>query len=324
MMPMLAIFRTNHVAAFRRCAVSACGRLLMLLTLLSAFAHSASAKLNIVVTTPDLASIAKEVGGDAVEITTLVRPTEDAHFIDPKPSFMVKLNRADGLIEGGAELESGWLGPLVQGSRNSRLAVGSPGRIQCNAGVNMLEVPANLSRDQGDIHAAGNPHYIIAPSNAFKVAGTISAGLCALDSAHAEEYRQRLKSFRTRLEAKQIEWRKALERFRGRHVVSYHNSWPYFAAEYDLKFELFIEPKPGIPPSPAHLAALVGQMKEKNAHVILVEPSLGRKAAETLVRSAGATLVSASQFPGGVKGTEEGYVQLLDYLVSSLAHAFAP
>ncbi len=323
-MPMRAIFRSNSVAAIRRSTASTCSRLLLVLSLLSASALLASAKLNIVVTTPDLASIAKEVGGDALEITTLVRPTEDAHFIDPKPSFMVKLNRADGLIEGGAELESGWLGPLVQGSRNSRLAVGSPGRIQCSVGVNMLEVPANLSRDQGDIHAAGNPHYIIAPSNALKVADTIAAGLCALDSAHAEEYRQRLKAFRTRLEAKQIEWRKALEPFRGRHVVSYHNSWPYFAAEYALKFELFIEPKPGIPPSPAHLASLVGQMKEKNARVILVEPSLGRKTAETLVRSTGATLVSASQFPGGVKGTEEGYLQLLDYLVSSLAHAFAP
>lgn len=321
---MLAILRSRSASSFRRSAASTGPTLVLALALLSAFASSVSAKLNIVVTTPDLASIAKEIGGDALEITTLVRPTEDAHFIDPKPSFMVKLNRADGLIEGGAELESGWLGPLVQGSRNSRLAVGSPGRIQCNAGINMLEVPATLSRDQGDIHAAGNPHYVIAPSNALKVADTITAGLSALDGAHAEEYRQRLKAFRARLEAKQAEWRKALEPFRGRHVVSYHNSWPYFAAEYDLKFELFIEPKPGIPPSPAHLAALVGQMKEKSARVILVEPSLGRKAAETLVRSTGATLVPASQFPGGVKGTEEGYVQLLDYLVSSLARALAP
>lgn len=323
-MPMLAALRSHRALSVRVSAGSKAWPLLVLLAVLAAFPNVVLAKLNIVVTTPDLASIAREIGGDAIEITTLVRPTEDAHFIDPKPSFMVKLNRADGLIEGGAELESGWLGPLVQGARNARLAIGAPGRIQCNVGISMLEVPATLSRDQGDIHAAGNPHYVIAPSNALKVADTIASGLSALDSAHADEYRQRANAFRTRLEAKRLEWHKALEPFRGRHVVSYHNSWPYFAAEYDLKFELFIEPKPGIPPSPAHLTSLVGQMKEKKARVIFVEPYLGRKTAETLVRSTGATLVPASQFPGGVKGTEEGYVPLMDYLVSSLVHALAP
>ncbi len=253
----------------------------------------------------------------------MVRPTEDAHFIDAKPSFMVKLHRADALIEGGAELESGWLGLLVHGARNAKLAVGAPGRIRCNATVNMLEVPGSLSRDQGDIHASGNPHYAIAPSNAHKVASNIAAGLSVVDPARADHYRQCLRTFQDRLLAKQVLWRKALEPHRGRQVVSYHNSWPYFAAEFGLKFELFIEPKPGIPPSPAHLAALVAAMKEKRALVIFVEPSLGRKAADTLVRSTGATLVSASQFPGGIKGTEAGYVELLDALVSSLAQAFA-
>ncbi|MBC8094879.1 MAG: zinc ABC transporter substrate-binding protein [Akkermansiaceae bacterium] len=293
-------------------------RLVFGLFLVTATAH---AKLNVVVTTPDLASIAREVGGDQVEITTLARSTEDPHFVDGKPSFIVKLARADALIQGGAELESAWLGPLLTGARNPKLNAGAPGDIRCNHDVLMREVPASLDRSQGDIHAGGNPHFLVDPENAKIVARTIAEAFAKLDASGAGTFRANQETFVARLEKKMAEWQKTLEPFKGRQLVAYHNSWPYFAARFGLKSEIFLEPKPGIPPSPAHLANVIVKMKEENAHMIIVDPYLNRRTAETVARSTGATVVNVSQFPGGVKGTEHGYIALMDYLVNAIAKA---
>lgn len=283
-------------------------------------ATTAHARLNIVVTTPDLASIAKEVGGDKVEITTLARPTEDPHFVDAKPSFIVKLNRADALIEGGADLEIGWLPALLTGARNAKIQSGQPGRILGNAGVVMLEVPTTLTRAEGDIHPLGNPHYVIDPVNAKIVAAHLADAFAKLDSAGAEAYRANAKKFTDALDAKLAEWTAKLAPFKGAKVVSYHNSWPYFAARYGLTMNIFLEPKPGIPPSPAHLASVIARMKEENARVIIVDPYLNRKTAQTVARSTDATVVDVAQMPGGVKGADS-YIALEDYLVNSLAAA---
>lgn len=288
---------------------------------LVAGAFSAQAKLNVVVTTPDLASIAKEVGGDKVELTTMARPTEDPHFVDAKPSFIVKLARADALIQGGAELEIGWLPPLLAGARNSKLDPGAPGDIRCNQGIHMLEVPTSLDRSQGDIHAAGNPHFLVDPENAKIVAHTIAQAFAKLDSADAGTFKANEEQFVSRLNSKMAEWQKSFAPFKGQQLVAYHNSWPYFATRFGLKSEIFLEPKPGIPPSPAHLANVILKMREEKAHVIIVDPYLNRRTAETVARSTGATVVDVSQFPGGVKGTEGGYVALMDYLVDSLTKA---
>ena len=217
-------------------------------------AFGAQAKLNIVVTTPDLAAIATEVGGGLVDITTLAKPTEDPHFVDAKPSFIVKLNKADALIEGGAELEVGWLPPLLAGARNAKLASGQPGRILCNEGVRMLEVPTALTRAEGDIHAAGNPHFVVDPVNAKIIAAHIADALGKIDSANSAVYAANGKKFSDTLDAKLVEWSAKLAPFKGAKVVSYHKSWPYFAERFGLEMEIFLEPKPGITPSPAHLA----------------------------------------------------------------------
>ena len=279
------------------------------------------AKLNVVATTPDLAAIAREIGGDKIEVTTLAKPTEDPHFVDAKPSFIVKLNRADVLIEGGAELEIGWLPPLLAGARNARLTPGAPGYIRCSEGVPMLEVPATLDRSKGDIHAAGNPHFVVDPVNAKIVAQHIADSFCQTDAKSCDAYRANLRKFTAALEAKLAAWQKQLEPFKGQQVVAYHNSWPYFGNRFGLKIDLFLEPKPGIPPTPAHLADVITKMKTDKVHVIMVDPYLNRKTAETVARNTGATVVDVAQFPGGVKGTEGGYLQLLDYLVNSLAQA---
>ena len=284
---------------------------------------TAHAKLNVVATTTDFAAIAKEIGGDKIDLTTLAKPTEDPHFVDAKPSFIVKLNHADVLVEGGAELEIGWLPALLDQSRNEKVAAGAPGHVSCMQGIQLLEVPSTLDRSKGDIHAAGNPHYTTDPINAKIIAQNIANAFCALDEKSCEAYRANLKKFDDAIDAKMVEWQKTLEPFKGQQIVSYHDSWLYFGGRFGLKIELFLEPKPGIPPTPAHLAAVITKMKQDNTHVIIVDPYLNRKTAETVARNTGATVVDVTQFPGGVKGTEGGYIQMLDYLVNSIAKALA-
>ncbi len=288
-----------------------------------AVCQPALAKLNVVATTPDLASIAREIGGDHIELTILAKPTEDPHFVDAKPSLIVKLNRADVLIEGGAELEIGWLPRLLDQARNSKLAAGAPGHVVCSQGVPLKEIPATLDRSKGDIHAAGNPHYVVDPVNAKIIAQNIATAFCALDQKSADAYRANLKKFTDSLDAKLVEWQKKLEPFKGQQVVAYHNSWLYFGDRFGLKIDLFLEPKPGVPPTPKHLAEVILRMKADNVHVILVDPYLNRRTAETVAARTGATVVDVTQFPGGVKGTEGGYIALMDYLVNAVAKALA-
>jgi zinc/manganese transport system substrate-binding protein len=284
-------------------------------------ALGAHAKLNVVATTPDIAAIAKEIGGDKIELTTMARPTEDPHFVDAKPSFIVKLNKADVLIHGGAELEVGWLPKLIEQARNAKIVGAAKGEVRCCEGVKMLEVPEKLDRSAGDIHAAGNPHFLIDPENAKIVAHHISAAFGNSDAANREFYEANAKRFTETLDAKLVGWKATLEPFNGRHVVAYHNSWLYFTERFGLKIDIFLEPKPGIPPSPSHLASVMAKMKEQNARVVIVDPYLDRKTAETVARGTGAKVVAVTQFPGGVKGTEGGYIALMDYLVNALAAA---
>jgi ABC-type Zn uptake system ZnuABC Zn-binding protein ZnuA len=296
---------------------------LFALCLLTAAALPAQAKLNVVATTPDLASIAKVIGGDRIELTTLAKPTEDPHFVDAKPSFIVKLNRADALIEGGAELEIGWLPALLDQARNDKLAAGAPGHIACAQGIQLLEVPSTLDRSKGDIHAAGNPHYVVDPINAKSVARRIADGFCALDPASADLYRANLKKFTDEIDARMVVWQKMLEPFRGRQLVAYHDSWLYFGNRFGLKIELFLEPKPGVPPTPTHLAEVISRMKAEKVRVIIVDPYLNRRTAEAVAAKTGATVVDVTQFPGGLKGTEGGYIALIDYLVKAIGRALS-
>jgi zinc/manganese transport system substrate-binding protein len=294
--------------------------MISLLALLSN-ALPAHAKLNVVATTPDLAAIAREIGGDHIDITTLAKPTEDPHFVDAKPSFIVKLNRADLLIEGGAELEIGWLPALLDQARNSKLAPGAPGHVACAQGVPLLEVPSTLDRSRGDIHAAGNPHYLVDPENAKRVAQHIADAFCAQDPKSSAAYRANVVKFTAALDAKLSEWERALAPFKGQQLAAYHNSWLYFGNRFGLKIDLFLEPKPGLPPTPTHLAEVIAKMRQDKVRVIIVDPYLNRRTAETVAEQTGATVVDVSQFPGGIKGTEGGYIPLLDHLVGAIAQA---
>ena len=292
----------------------------VLLTVIAACTGSAWAKLNVVTTLADYAAIAREIGGDHVEITSMAKPTEDPHFVDARPSFVVKLRAADILIEGGAELEVGWLPPLLQTARNSKLETGAVGRVQASEGIRLLDVPATLSRAAGDVHASGNPHFMIDPIIAKAVAAHIARAFAAADPANAAVYVTNEKKFETTIDAKLQEWGKALLPFRGQHLAAYHDDWLYFARRFGFEVDVFLEPKPGVPPSPKHLAEVIGQIKAAHIKAILVEPFHNRKIAEKVATSTGAHVVDGAQYPEALPNTAT-YVQLIDVLVARLTTA---
>lgn len=281
----------------------------------------ACAKLNVVATTPDLGALARAIGGDQIELTTLAKPTEDPHFVDAKPSFIVKLNHADVLIEGGAELEAGWLTPLLEGARNPKLAAGQPGRIAAAEGVALLEVPTTLDRSQGDIHASGNPHFLTDPLNAKIVAAHLARSFAALEGQSAAVFQANLKKFDAELERKLAEWQRLIAPYAGQPLVTYHNYWSYFGRRFGWPMDLFLEPKPGIPPTPAHLAAVITRIKAGHLKLIAVQPYQNRKTAETVASHTGAVVLDFPSFPGG-RGTE-GYLEWMDFLVQSTVRGFA-
>jgi zinc/manganese transport system substrate-binding protein len=284
----------------------------------SGIGPSAAKKLNVVATTPDLAAIAREIGGDAVVVTALAKPTEDPHFVDAKPSHLVTLNRADVLIEGGAELELGWLPPLLDNARNDKIAAGAPGRIVASQGIRMLEVPATFDRSKGDVHSLGNPHFVVDPVDAKIVAAEIADHLAQVDPADAATFRANLKRFDDTIDRKLVEWQKLLAPYRGAKIVTYHKDFVYFADRFSLEIVEELEPKPGIAPSPSHLAKVISTMQATKARVILVQPYQNRKTAETVARQTGAVVLDMPQQPGAVPNTST-YFDVMDHLVQTLA-----
>lgn len=290
------------------------------LVALSGAGASSSRKLTVVATTPDLAALAKAIGGDAVEVKALAKPTEDPHYVDAKPSHIVTLNRADVLIEGGAELELGWLPPLLESARNDKIAAGSPGRIVASQGIRMLEVPATFDRSRGDVHPFGNPHFLLDPLNVKLIVAQIASHFALVDPKAAELFKANLETFDAALDVKLAEWQKQLAPYRGAKIVTYHQDFVYLAERFNLEVVATLEPKPGIAPSPAHLAKVIATMKAANARVILVQPYQNRKTAETVARQTNAVVLDIGQQPGALKNTDT-YFELMDYMVGTLATA---
>ncbi len=298
-------------------------RLLTLVALLLLpLAIQARTGLKIVATTPDYAALAAAIGGDRLSIKTLAKATEDPHFVDARPSHIVSLNRADVLIESGAALEIGWLSPLVEGARNKNVLSGAAGRVKGSVGIQLLDIPAVLDRSQGDIHAMGNPHFLMDPVNAGIVAQHLANVFCQLDADGCATYQDNLARFKRTLDERMKAWTEQLAPYQGTPIVTYHNTWKYFIKRFQLQAEIFVEPKPGIPPSPPHLAKVIKKMEAAGIKVILVEPFQPRKTAEFVSEHTGATVVDVCQFPGGIAGTDGDYFALMDANVNTIARAF--
>ena len=236
-------------------------------------AANARAAIKVVTTTQDLASIVKEVGGDKVTVESLAKGYQDPHFVEAKPSFLLQLKKAELLAVVGMELEIGWLPPLIEQSRNTKVRPGTDGYLDLSAGVEIFDRPtANVDRSMGDIHAAGNPHYWLEPGNAIRIAIQFRDRLAKLRPAEAPYFTGRLNDFKKRANEANQRWTKALAPYRGAKIVTYHRSWTNFVRRYGLDVIDFVEPKPGVPPSPSHLFELVQAMKAQKVKVILVEP----------------------------------------------------
>ena len=290
------------------------------LALLAALITSTHAKLNVVATLPDYGSLARDMGGDLVTVSVMAKPTEDPHFVDARPSFVVQLRTADVLVEGGAELEIGWLPPLLQNARNPKIEAGKPGRIVAAQGIRLMNIPASATRAAGDVHALGNPHFMTDPIIAKAVAQHIAQAFAVIDAANAATYEGNYKKFEAAINAKLQEWGTAMLPFKGQNIVAYHDSWPYFAHRFGVGIETFLEPKPGIPPSPSHLAEVIAQIKAQKMKAIIVEPFHDRKIAERAASATGAKVVDFAQYPGALPNTDS-YIKLMDALIARLSAA---
>ena len=284
-------------------------------------ASSAQAQLRVVGATEDMAAIAREVGGDKVKVDAIARGYQDPHFVEAKPSFILLLAKADLLIAVGRELEVSWLPPLVTQSRNARIQPGSPGYLDASQGVRILDVPTGtVTRAMGDVHPSGNPHYWLDPGNGRKVAQAVKAKLSELDRANAAYYEQRYADFDRRLAEAEKRWDATMAPFKGMKIVTYHRSWTNFADRFGLDVIGFVEPKPGVPPSPQHTIALIKAMKAQGIKVLLVEPYFDLKTPNSIGRETGAAVLVLPPSVGGEKVITD-YIKLFDYDVDLFARA---
>jgi ABC-type Zn uptake system ZnuABC Zn-binding protein ZnuA len=284
-------------------------------------AAPARAELRVVGATEDMAALAREVGGDKVKVDAIARGYQDPHFVEAKPSFILILAKADLLIAVGRELEISWLPPLVNQSRNARIQPGASGYLDASQNVRILDIPTGaVTRAMGDVHPSGNPHYWLDPNNGRLVAQAIEAKLSELDRANAAYYDQRYADFDRRLAEAEKRWDAAMAPYKGLKIVTYHRSWTNFADRFKLDVIGFVEPKPGVPPSPQHTIDLIKAMKAAGIKVLLVEPYFDLKTPNSIGRETGASVLVMPPSVGGEKAITD-YIKLFDYDVDLFAKA---
>jgi len=296
--------------------------IISLLALLVSPQLAAAKKLNVVTSTTDLAAFAQEVGGDKINVDSIAKGYQDPHFVEAKPSFLLKLRNADLLISVGLDLEIGWLPPLITQSGNGRIQPGANGYLDASQFAEILEIPqGKVTRAEGDVHPLGNPHYWLDPDNGRRVAKGIAGKLGELDPADAAYFQQRFADFDKRLSDAEKRWEGQMAPYRGRKVVTYHRSWPNFAKHFGLDVIGYIEPRPGIPPTPSHTIELINQMKRENVKVMLIEPYFDLRTPNNVGSQTGAKVLVMPPSVGGEKGTED-YFKLFDYNLALLKQAF--
>jgi zinc/manganese transport system substrate-binding protein len=284
-----------------------------------AFSHPAAAALQVVTTTADLGSLAQEVGGDRVTVTALAKGYQDPHFVDPKPSFILAVSKADLLIVIGRELEIGWLPPLMNSSRNAKIQPGAAGYLDASLNVKILEIPSGqITRAMGDVHPSGNPHYWLEPENGRRIAQAIRDKLSALSPGDRAYFAQRYTDFDSRLTEAQKRWSAVMAPYKGTKIVTYHRSWPNFTDYFGLDVMGYVEPKPGVPPSPTHTLELIAEMKRQGAKLIIVEPYFDLKTAQSIANQVGGNVLVLAPSVGGAKEATD-YIKLFDYDINLLA-----
>jgi zinc/manganese transport system substrate-binding protein len=281
----------------------------------------AAAAVKVVTTVEGLAALAREVGGDKVQVESLSRGAQDPHFVDANPMLAVKLRNADLLVDVGLDLEIGWLPPLVNQSRNAQIQPGGSRRLTAANVIQVMDVPTGpVSRAQGDLHPGGNPHFLTDPRRAGQVAAAIGGKLSELDRGNAAYYAQRLQDFQKRLAADEARWEGKLAPVKGRKVFTRHRTLTYFFDWSGIVSAGELEPRPGVPPPPAHLADLVGVAQREGVKAILVEDYYDTKSAEVVARHSAAKIVQVPGDVGGEPGIDT-YEKYVDVLVNRVVGA---
>jgi ABC-type Zn uptake system ZnuABC Zn-binding protein ZnuA len=315
--------------------------------------------LRVFATTPDLGSLVREVGGDRVAVVEMVKGREDPHFAEARPSFIKELSRADLFVEVGLELEAGYAPLLLDSARNAAVLPGSPGFVDASRAIAALDVPQGpVDRSMGDVHAAGSPHYLLDPVRGFAVAALLAAKMSELRPASADHFRARLDAFRTRLAAalagpalaakydafKLAElasrgglaaflesqgdraalggWLGAMLPLAGTKVVDDHAVWSYFVARFGLVVVGHLEPKPGIPPTTAHLREVVERMKAEGVRAVIASPYYDPRHARLVSQATGAKVLELAHQTGGRDGAGS-WIEMIDYNVRTAAAALS-
>ena len=287
--------------------------------LLGTAAITLAKPLEVVTTTSDLASLVEIVAGEYASVDSICNGTQDPHHLQARPKYVMMARKADLWIRVGMDLEIGWELPVIDGSRNRKIRPGKPGHLDASQQIHKLEVVDAdlLTRAMGDVHAQGNPHYLIDPENAKIVARVIADRLAELDPEHAEAYTSNAAAFGQEVDRRMIRWKAQMEPLKGRSIVTYHKSWIYFTERFGLDIAIELEPKPGIPPSPTHLIQVVETVKAKQIGIILQEPWYSTKAARRVADKTGARIVTAPTFAGGDPEASD-YFALIDLIVQRI------
>ncbi len=293
---------------------------IIFLTTISFAIASKASVLKVVATTQDMKSIASLIGGNKVDVFAIATGYQNPHFVDPKPSYIIKLSQADLFITLGLDLESGWSPSLLVSSKNNKIQKGSDGYVDASIGVSLMQVPSSINRAEGDIHLFGNPHYWLDPLNGKIIARNICNGLIRISPENKTYFEANLKIFNETIDLKLKSWNAAMAGFRGSKVIAYHNEWCYFENRFGLKIVDFMEPKAGIPPTPSQLIKIIKLVKENNIKVIISSPYFTTSSSDVVTKQTGAkTVILATSV--GAFDTIKDYYQLFDYNISLLTTA---
>lgn len=278
--------------------------------------------LRVVTTSTDLADMVRIVGGDKVTVTSLSKGTQDLHKVEPRPSMVMQVRKADMLVRLGMDLDL-WTQSIIDAARNSKVLYGGDGYLDASRQIEKLQVPTGrVDMRMGDIHIYGNPHYWLDPTNATLILEDITAKLCRLLPSEERHFKQNYHQYAREIDSAIVKWQQIMHPFAGMKIVSYHNSWIYFAEQFNLEIIDYIEPKPGIPPTPSHIASLVEKMKDEQVKVIIIEPYYNLRVAETVADRTGAGVLVLPSSVGGVDGVDT-YLVLFDHIIHKLSEALS-
>jgi len=276
--------------------------------------------IKVVTTIPDLKSITELIGGDKVSVMSIATGYQNPHFVDPKPSYIINLSKADLFVTVGLDLETGWSPQLLTSSRNNKIQKGASGYVDASTGVTLYQVPSAVNRAEGDIHIYGNPHYWLDPLNGKVIARNIANGLERIDPANKTTYEANLKTFNNTIDAKLKAWQEKMNAFKGAKIIAYHNEWVYFETRFGLQIVDFMEPKPGIPPSPSQLVKVIKEIKANSIKVIISSPYFTTSSSDVVSKQTGVKELTLATSVGAVESIKN-YYDLFDYNINQLTTA---